>query len=259
MGHENEYHENMTTMLELIWGEGYMAPGGAGNVARMLSGTEPQGKRVLDIGCGIGGPAFEMARRFKASVVGIDLEAPLIKRARQDAKHHGLEGKCSFKTVKLGPLPFEDQSFDIVISSGALTQTKDKRTTFTDCLRVLRPGGYLSCYDWTKSDAELSDDMRYWFKIEELTYALETLEDYAMHLDAAGFVDIETEDASAWYRKQVNREYALITGDLYPRMLELLGKESADHFVENWRAMVVVCDSGEMCQGYCRGRRPRGL
>jgi hypothetical protein len=39
-------------------------------------------------------------------------------------------------------------------------------------------------------------------------------------------------------------------------MVELLGQQDADHFVEDWRAMVVVIDSGEMRQGYCRGRRP---
>ena len=55
--HDNEYHDNMVAMLELIWGEGYMAPGGADNVARMLEGIETRGKRVLDIGSGIGGPA----------------------------------------------------------------------------------------------------------------------------------------------------------------------------------------------------------
>ncbi len=54
MSHENEYYENMVTMLELIWGDGYMAPGGSGNVAKLLDGTQPAGKRILDIGCGIG-------------------------------------------------------------------------------------------------------------------------------------------------------------------------------------------------------------
>ncbi len=59
---ENEYHDRMVTMLELIWGKGYRAPGGPGNVAKLLDGPGPQSKRILDIGCGIGGPAFEMAR-----------------------------------------------------------------------------------------------------------------------------------------------------------------------------------------------------
>jgi len=39
-------------------------------------------------------------------------------------------------------------------------------------------------------------------------------------------------------------------------MVERLGQKDADHFVENWRAMLVVCEKGEMRQGYCRGRRP---
>ena len=45
-------------------------------------------------------------------------------------------------------------------------------------------------------------------------------------------------------------------GRLYPTMVERLGQKDADHFVENWRAMLVVCEKGEMLQGYCRGRRP---
>jgi phosphoethanolamine N-methyltransferase len=256
MSHDNEYFPNMVTMLELIWGDGYMAPGGPGNVAKLLRGIEPNGKRILDIGCGIGGPVFEMANTHGAKVVGIDLEAPLIERAQEDAIKHGLSDRCTFQTVEAGPLPFDDQSFDIVISSGAFTQISDKGGILGESYRVLRPGGYLSCYDWLKPEGEYSDDMRYWFKVEGLTYALETLEGYAQHLIDAGFVDIVSDDASDWYREQARREYDLIRGDLYPRMVELLGQEDADHFVEDWRAMVVVIDKGEMLQGYSRGRRP---
>ena len=77
MSHQDEYHDNLVTMLELIWGKGYMAPGGPGNVAKLLNGIDTHGKRILDIGCGIGGPAFEMVRTYGAEVTGIDLEAPL--------------------------------------------------------------------------------------------------------------------------------------------------------------------------------------
>ncbi len=256
MAHENEYHDNMVSMLELIWGEGYMAPGGPGNVAKMLRGLETQGKQILNIGCGIGGPAFEMAWTFGAEVIGIDLEAPLIKRARESAERHGLADQCSFQAVEIGALPFADQSFDIVISAGAITQTEDKYKFIRECFRALRPGGFLSTYEWFKDEGDYSEDMLYWFKAEGLTYALETLDDHAMHFRNCGYVDIKIEDASDWYRAEAKREYELVAGELYPRMLELLGQESADHFVEDWRALVVVCDKGEMRQGYCRGCRP---
>jgi phosphoethanolamine N-methyltransferase len=256
MTHEDEYHDNMVTMLELIWGKGYMAPGGPGNVAKMLSGIGTRGKRILDIGCGIGGPAFEMARNHGATVVGIDLEAPLIARATQAAAELNLSDTCTFQTVTAGPLPFADTSFDIVISSGAFTQIGDKAGILAESLRVVERGGYLSCYDWLRSGSEYSEDMRYWFKVEGLTYALETLQGYRDLFINAGFVDVVTEDATQWYRDKARHEYELIQGDLFPRMVELLGREDADHFVEDWRAMVAVIDKGEMRQGYIRGRRP---
>jgi ubiquinone/menaquinone biosynthesis C-methylase UbiE len=256
MTHQDEYHDNMVTMLELIWGKGYMAPGGPGNVSKMLRDLETSGKRILDIGCGIGGPAFEMAKIYGTNVVGIDLEATLIERATKAADDEGLSDRCVFKTVTPGPLRFEGESFDIVTSAGAITQTPDKAGLFGEVLRVLRPGGYLSSYEWMTSGDEYSQDMHYWFKIEGLTYSLETLEDYHDIFSSAGFVDIATEDATDWYREEVRREYEMIKGSLFSRMVELLGQEDADHFLENWRAMVVVIENGEMRQGYCRGRKP---
>jgi phosphoethanolamine N-methyltransferase len=256
VSHVNEYFDNLVTMLELIWGDGYMAPGGPGNIAKLLANIDTPGKRILDIGCGIGGPAFEMARTHGAEVVGIDLEAPLIARAQQAAVAHGLGGQCSFQTVEVGALPFDDRSFDVVISSGAFTQIADKSDILGESLRVLRPGGQLRCYDWLKPDGDYSDDMLYWFKLEGITYGLETLDDYAQHIRDAGFVQVSATDASDWYRRAARREYALIQGELYPRMVELLGQADADHFVENWRMLVVVIDKGEMRQGYFRGTRP---
>lgn len=256
MDHDNEYHDNMVTMLELIWGKGYMAPGGAGNVAKLLEGTAPQGKRILDIGCGLGGPAFEMARTHGARVTGIDLEAPLIERARKAAEELGLSEQCQFETVTLGPLPFPDQSFDVIITSGAITQTDDKPSLLKECMRLLEPGGYLSSYEWMRSAREYSEDMHYWFKMEGLTYALEQLKDYEQKFLHAGFENVTATDATDWYRAEARREYELIRGELYKSMVKLLGQQDADHFVEDWRAMVVVIDSGEMRQGYCRGRKP---
>ena len=139
--------------------------------------------------------------------------------------------------------------------SGAITQTSDKNALLDECIRILAPGGYLSCYEWMRSERDYSDDMCYWFKLEGLTYTLEMLDDYANRFTAAGFKDVTATDATHWYREEARREYESIKGELYNTMIELLGQEDADHFVENWRAMVVVIDAGDMRQGYCRGRK----
>jgi len=256
VGNESEYHDAIITLLELVWGEGFMAPGGAGNIAKIVDGVDLQGKRVLDIGCGIGGPAFLLASTYGADVVGTDLEPHLIEIAKQRAAKLGLVEKINFRVVEPGPLSFPDSSFDCVVSSGAFTQIEDKLGMFKEVHRVLKPGGVFSCYDWMKSEGEYSDDMLYWFKLEELTYAMETPERHEEILTEAGFVDVAITDASKWYREHVRLEYEKIKGELYPRMLELLGKEQSEYFVEDWRAMMVVCEKREMRQIYTRSRKP---
>lgn len=256
MSHRDEYSTDMVAMLELLWGEGYMAPGGPGNVARMLRDIETRGKKILDIGSGLGGPALEMAATHGALVTGIDLEAPLIERASQAAAERGLDERCQFVRVAPGPLPFDDEAFDIVVSAGALTQTADALRLLEEALRVLVRGGHLSCYEWFKSPGDLSTEMREWIELEGLTYALRTQDEFRELMSSAGFLNAAVEDASAWYRKEAHRELDRMRGELYPQMVERLGREEADHFVANWEAMVIVLDRNEMRQGYCRALRP---
>lgn len=254
--HVDEYHDAMIAMLELIWGEGFMAPGGEGNVANMVQHLDLPDRLVLDIGSGLGGPACVLARDYGARVIGIDLEAPLVERATRRAQRLGLSDSVKFQLATTGPLAFADDTFDVVFSSGAFTQTEDKLGMFRDCLRILKPGGVLTSYDWMRTDREYSEAMLQWFEVEGLTYAMVTLEQHGKLLHEAGFEDIELRDASDWYGAEVTREYERMKGPLLPRMVEVMGQEQADHFLENWRAMVEVCQSGEMRQGYYRGRKP---
>jgi len=255
MEHENEYPDSMVDMCELIWGKGFLAPGGEGHVEKMVQGVELEGRRVLDIGCGLGGPACILAGKHGAHVVGTDLEVPLIDRARRRAADLGIGDRAVFEVVQTGPLTFEDECFDLVMSSGGITQTTDKLGTFKECLRVLKPGGHFRLYDWMKSEGEYSDDMRYWFKMEGLTYSMQTSKHQDATLREVGFTDVRVVDGSDWYRKEVMAEYERMQTRDYPRLATLIGTLAADHAVENWRAMTVVCEKGEMLQVYSYARR----
>ena len=255
MAHNDEYYQEMIATLELVWGEGFMAPGGEGNVRRMVAGLDLAGRRLLDIGCGLGGPALLLAK-MGAHVTAIDLEAPLLARAEAAARTRGLARQLSFRQVEAGPLPFSDAGFDVVFSSGAFTQIEDKAAAFAEVHRVLKPGGAFTLYDWFKAPGPYSAAMREWFHLEGLTYAMMTMEDYQALLRGAGFQAVAVTDASPWYRRAVVEEYQQLKGPLYPRMKALIGREQADHFVANWQAMVAVCETGEMRQGYSRARKP---
>jgi ubiquinone/menaquinone biosynthesis C-methylase UbiE len=254
MENQNEYHDSMVAMLEFVWGEGFMAPGGEGNVAMMVEGLELEGRSVLDLGCGLGGPACILAAKYGADVVGTDLEPPLIERAQRRAARLGLSDRTRFEVVTPGRLAFEDESFDLVVSSGGVTQTADKLGIFRECLRVLKPGGTFSGYDWMRSEGEYSEDMRYWLEMEGLSYAMVTPEEQEATLREAGFDEVSVVDRSTWYRAQVRKEYERLRASEFPSLVELIGREAADHAVENWRATVVVCEKGEMLQVYSRAR-----
>ena len=258
MTREIEYHDAMTGMLEMIWGTGFMTPGGEGNIANMVDGLDLGSRRVLDIGCGIGGPAFVLVSKYGARVTGIDIEPQLIEKARVRAERLGLSANCEFVKVDPGPMQFPDDSFDVVFSAGVIMTIDNQEEVLAEALRVLKPGGTLTVYDWMKPEGDYSDDMRYWFKMERITYSMKTFPEYEAMLRDAGFIDIELVDSSDWYRQRVQEEYEQIKSELYPRMLEVLGKQEADHFVENWRSMVVVCVNGDVFQGYYRGRKPGG-
>lgn len=256
MSHTEEYHDEVIEVLELVWGNGYMAPGGSANVDRMVASLDLNGKQVLDIGCGIGGPAFHLVQHHGANVTCIDLEAPLVKRAENRAKTLGLSDRMTFHTVDIGPFSFPDETFDLAFSSGAFTQTDDKEAMFAEVFRILKPGGWVSTYDWLKIPGPYSPLMLKWFELEGLTYAMRTLEDYETLVVAAGFQETSIHDGSEWYRHDVQTEYQSLKGDYFTRLVSLVGQENADKFVENWRVMALVCERGEMRQGYIRGRKP---
>ena len=104
-----EYGDAMVAALELIWGEGFLSPGGPAEVAAALGGRDIRGAEVLDIGCGIGGIDLLLVERFGASkVLGIDVEADNIERARRRAEAKGSGGSRRLSPRRARPLALRD-------------------------------------------------------------------------------------------------------------------------------------------------------
>lgn len=85
-------------------------------------------------------------------MTGIDLSTDQIARARQRSKHRGYE--IRFEEADAQSLPFPDESFDVVYSFGSAKHWPDPQKGFSECWRVLKPGGELLVADAT-SDATL--------------------------------------------------------------------------------------------------------
>jgi 2-polyprenyl-3-methyl-5-hydroxy-6-metoxy-1,4-benzoquinol methylase len=84
------YPEPVIGFLELLWGRGWLSPGGPEELARLLQGEDLEGRHVLDIGCGAGGIDCLLVSEYgAANVTGIDVEAAVLETARERIREAG--------------------------------------------------------------------------------------------------------------------------------------------------------------------------
>jgi sarcosine/dimethylglycine N-methyltransferase len=99
---------------------------------------------LLDIGCGIGGPARWIAAKYGCRVTGLDLTAEFCEAARKLISLCGLSDRVQVLHGSALSLPLPDNSFDHAYSQAVLMNVSDKRGVFREAHRVLRPGGSLA-------------------------------------------------------------------------------------------------------------------
>ncbi len=143
------------------------------------------GTGVLDIGCGLGGPARLAASRYGCSVTGIDLTAEFVRTGQVLCQWVGLD---SIKLVEGSALdmPFEDASFDAAYMMHVGMNIAGKENLFAEAARVLRPGCTFGIYDVMQTaEGEISFPVP-WAETSA-TSALASPEQYKSMLEKAGF------------------------------------------------------------------------
>jgi len=115
--------------------------GGLPSTGKLAERLAPkQGDRLLDVGCGIGGPARWIAASFGCHVTGIDLVPEYCSAATELSSASGMTDRVQFLEGDAIALPFPDQTFDGALSQSALMNVADKPTAFAEVFRVLKPG-----------------------------------------------------------------------------------------------------------------------
>lgn len=147
-----------------------------------LSGDQ----RVLDLGCGLGGPARFVAHATGAKVVGIDLTPDFIETGRALTGMTGLDGKVDLVQGSILDLPFGNDGFDAAYMIHVGMNIADKHRLAAEAARVLKPGAGFGIYDVMHTSAK---DITYpvpWAGSARES-ALATPQRYRDALSAAGF------------------------------------------------------------------------
>lgn len=165
----NQYYDLATDFYEFGWGESFhFAPRSitetfAESIARheyFLSaacGLKP-GMKALDVGCGVGGPARNIARFSGANIVGLNNNDYQIRRGTVKNAVQGLAEQVQFVKGDFMAMPFKDGEFDAVYAVEATCHAPDRVGCFSEVARVLKPGGYFCCYEWATTPGYNPED-----------------------------------------------------------------------------------------------------
>lgn len=115
----------------------------------IANGDFDKDKKVLEVACNMGTTAIQLAKRFECRITGIDLDEKALEKARNNIKEQEVEHLIQLQRANATKLPFDDESFDIVINEAMLTMLpiEAKEKAIREYFRVLKPNGFLLTHD----------------------------------------------------------------------------------------------------------------
>jgi ubiquinone/menaquinone biosynthesis C-methylase UbiE len=165
------------------------------------AGLDPS-TRVLDLGCGIGGPARYLAATFGCKVTGVDLSPGFIDAATYLTARCGLSDRVTLQVGNALHLPFEDAVFDTVFLQHVAMNIGDRPALYAEVRRILRSGGRFVTYDLVLRDGDVVYPAP-WARDASTSFLLSE-GDTRTALEQAGFKTVlwrdDTQTALDWFK-----------------------------------------------------------
>ncbi|KAK4758481.1 hypothetical protein SAY87_019782 [Trapa incisa] len=221
------FYNLVTDIYEWGWGQSFhFAPSHLGRTHRDATRAHEEfaadlisaspGTRILDVGCGVGGPMRAIAAHSGTRVVGITINEYQVSRARLHNKKSGLDGQCEVVCGNFLHMPFENSSFDGAYAIEATCHAPSLEEVYAEIHRVLKPGGLYVTYEWVTTELYRPGNPDHVEIIQEIERgnALPGLRSYDQIADAArkvGFEVLREEDLARppagqwWSRLKMSR------------------------------------------------------
>lgn len=174
-----------------VVGKRVIHPGGRRSTEELLQRADFQpSQHVLDVGCGVGTTAIEIARRYGCRVTAVDISPIMLGRAQANVHAAGLDGKITVERGDIMALQFPDNSFNRVLAE-AVTMFVDRPQAARELVRVCRPGGRVLATEflWRKPP---TPEARQTFLGEVCPgMTFDTLEDWLQIYRTAGLQEVQ--------------------------------------------------------------------
>ena len=155
-------------------------------------------QRILDIGCGLGGPARYLAKRFRCTVDGIDITAAFVDAANKLTALVGMQKQVKIELGDGQRLPYADASFDGAYAQHVTMNVPDRRAFFAEAYRVLKPGAFFALTEHGLGETGNPHYPLPWSEDGSGAYLIPPAETRTT-LEQTGFEEIVIEDTGAKY------------------------------------------------------------
>lgn len=175
------------------------------------AGLTPGG-RVLELGCGLGSNAAKLVDDFSCRVTGVDCSRQLAGGAYMLSRLVDPHRSLSFEQADARALPFEEDSFDAVLSQFVLVNIAEKEQVISEAKRVLKPSGVLALEEIVDSEGNV-EFPTLWAVSEDLSW-ISTSEELIELADGQGFTLVVWEDVSPSIRQALESRYEKMPASL---------------------------------------------
>ena len=202
---------------------------------------------VLDVCCGLGGPARYLAHHYGSRVTGIDLNQNRVDGAIRLTEMVGLEEKISFRCASALSNGLPSAEFDSLIAQEAFCHVPNKPGLLAECVRVLKPGGLIAFTDILEN-AGMTATVRERLCQEMAFTELKTLDNYRVLLEANNCEVKEAKDLSEEWTQILVKRLAMYRG-LKDQTVASFGRSHFEKWDRTYSFFVALYGSGELGGG----------
>jgi ubiquinone/menaquinone biosynthesis C-methylase UbiE len=134
-----------------------------------------------------------LVKTYSCRVTGIDLRESMVERARERAQQEGVTGQATFRLADVLDLPFEDESFDVVLCESVATFVEDKQQVVDELVRVVRAGGRVGLNEQIWIQPPTEEMRRFARKTWDISAEMPTREDWERMLTVAGVGELDVQ------------------------------------------------------------------